>query len=36
MAKILAVPVDNADVPALVISPRLRSQLNYFVGGIGS
>lgn len=35
MSKIRAVPVDPATAPARVISPRLRSQLIYFVADSG-
>ncbi len=32
MAKILIVPLDREGVPPRAITPRLRTQLNYFVG----
>ena len=32
MSKILLVPIGRADVPPREISPRLRTQLNYFIG----
>lgn len=31
MAKILVTPLDQVEVPPREISPRLRSQLNYFI-----
>ena len=36
MSKILVVPIDREGVTPRVISPRFRSQLNYFVGSPGA
>ncbi len=36
MSKILVVPIDRDGVTPRAISPRFRSQLNYFVGSPGA
>ncbi len=36
MSKILVVPIDREGVAPRTISPRFRSQLNYFIGSPGA